>query len=250
MVSTDEQWSTFFDEAYLPLYAPFLSMEKTRQEVDALLHLINLPQGSTVLDLGCGYGRHALLLATMGYQVTGLDKSQYLLHQAEVAALAQGVQIRWVHGDMRDIPFLNEFDAVLSLFSSFVYFEEEENLHVLRQMQRALKPSGFLLIDTLSLFRLIRNFTPSGITHYDNGLIVLEERRFDLLTSRNEVQITLLHPDGQRRQYQYSMRLYTPAELGVLCASVGLPVQAYYGGLDGSAVTMESRLVIVSRKVN
>src|SRR5438128_2565024 len=123
MISRDEQWSTFFDEAYMTIYAPFLSTEKTRQEVEELVHLLNLPQGSAILDLGCGYGRHALLLAALGYRVTGLDRSEPLLHRAQSDAAAQGVQVRWVHDDMRRLSFEDEFDVVLSLFSSFGYFE-------------------------------------------------------------------------------------------------------------------------------
>lgn len=150
---------------------------------------------------------------------------------------------------MRYLPFEHEFDAVLSLFSSFGYFEqEEENQQVLLQVQRALKPDGLLLMDVVSQIRLVRNFSPNGITHYDNGLIVLEDRRFDLLRSRNDVHVILLHPDGQRKEYQHSMRVYTPTELAAMCASAGLTVQAYYGRLDGSPLTLDSRLVLVSRK--
>src|SRR5205814_3776760 len=138
--------------AYFPLYAPFLPPEKTEREVDDLLRLLKLPPGSAILDLGCGYGRHALPLAQRGYQVTGFDKSEHLLRLAQQSdAIAQRVQVRWIHGDMRDIPFTNEFDAVLSLFSSFGYFEEEEeNQRVLHQVQRALKPGGLLLMDLVS----------------------------------------------------------------------------------------------------
>src|SRR5207245_1305066 len=103
MPAIDEQWSAFFDEAYFSIYAPFLSLEKTIQEVDDLLRLLNLPQDSAILDLGCGYGRHALLLAARGYQITGLDRSEHLLRRAQSDAIAQGIQVRWIHGDMRDI---------------------------------------------------------------------------------------------------------------------------------------------------
>lgn len=249
MSTIDEQWSLFFNEAYFPLYAPFLPPEKATQEVEDLVDLLHLSANSSVLDLGCGYGRHALLLATYGYRVVGLDRSERLLHLAQQEAEAQRVRVHWVHGDMRAIPFENEFDAVLNLFSSFGYFEqEEENLCVLQQVQKALTPRGLFLLDTLSQVRLVRNFFPSSITRYDNGLIVLEERRFDLLSSRYEVRVTLLHPDGRRSEYEHSLRVYTLTELTQMLASAGLLLQGCYGNLDGSPFTMESRLVLVSRK--
>jgi len=78
---------------------------------------------------------------------------------------------------------------------------------------------------------------------------VLEERRIDLLTSRNEVHITMIFPDGHRIEHRQSIRIYTLTELLQMLDAVGLQVQAYYGGLDRSPLTMDSRLVIVSQKI-
>jgi hypothetical protein len=94
----------------------------------------------------------------------------------------------------------------------------------------------------------MRTFSPHGIIRYPDGLIVLEERQINLLTSRNEIRITLLTPDGQRHEYAQSIRIYTLTELVRMHAKAGLEIQSYYGNLNGSALTMDSRLVIVSKK--
>jgi len=242
-------WERFYGEDYLRMYTPFLSAERTEEEVAGVIHLLNLPKGRTILDLCCGHGRHALPLAERGYQVTGLDLSERLLQQAEREARNRGIQIRWVQSDMRSIPFPHEFHAVINIFTSFGYFsDEEENMQVLRQVHQTLKPGGFFLLETHYQPKVMRTYSPSGIVRYDDGLIVLEERYIDLFTSRNEVRITMLYPDGRRAEHQQSLRLYTLTELTHMLHNAGLEVQAYYGGLDGSTLSMDSRLVVISQK--
>jgi SAM-dependent methyltransferase len=242
-------YQAFFGEDYLRIYAPFLPAERTAREVAGIINLLNLPTGSAILDLCCGHGRHAIPLAQQGYQITGQDLSEAFLQRAENEARVLGIKARWVQGDMRTIPFENEFDAVINIFTSFGYLaSEEEDLQVLQQVHKALKPGGLFLLETVYQPKVIRAFSPHGIIRYDDGLIVLEERHIDLLTSRNEVHITMLYPDGRRTEHHQSMRIYTLTELIRMQATVGLQVQAYYGGLDGSGLTMDSRLVVISRK--
>ena len=248
---SDVPWyQAFFGEDYLSIYAPFLPPEKTAREVEDIIKLLNLPTGSAILDLCCGHGRHTLPLAQRGYKLTGLDLSDVFLQQAQKEAEARNINARWLQSDMKDIPFENAFDAIINIFTSFGYLEnEEEDLQVLQQVQKALKPDGLFLLETVYQPRVMRAYTPHGITRYATGLIVLEERRIDLLTSRNEVHITMIFPDGHRIEHRQSIRIYTLTELLQMLDAVGLQVQAYYGGLDRSPLTMDSRLVIVSQKI-
>ena len=240
---------TYIGEDYLRLYSPFLPHQKTAREVQDIINLLNIPDGSAILDLCCGYGRHAVPLATQGYQVTGLDLSATFLQQAQSTAKRQGVEVRWLQSDMRTIPFENEFDAIINIFTSFGYLQnEDEDQRVLQQVQKALKPGGSFLLETVHQARVVRTISQHGITRYDDGLIVLEERHVDLLTSRNDVRVSLLHPDGKRTEHLQSMRIYTLTELVHMLADVGLQIQAYYGGLDGGPLTLDSRLVILAKK--
>lgn len=249
---SDIPWyKAFFGEDYLRIYAPFLPADRTEREVTGITTLLNLPPGSAILDLCCGNGRHAIPLAQRGYQVTGQDLSEVLLRRAQAAADTLGIQAQWLHSDMQTIPFEDEFDAIINIFTSFGYLEDEDaDLRVLQQIHKALKPNGLFLLETVYQPRVIRAFSPHGITRYQDGLIVLEERRIDLQNSRNEVHITMIFPDGRRVEHHQSMRIYTLTELSQMLSSVGLSVQAYYGGLDRSPLTMDSRLVIISRKMS
>jgi SAM-dependent methyltransferase len=248
----DTPWyKTFFGEDYLDIYEPVLTPERALREVDGIVNLLALPQGSSIFDLCCGHGRHAIPLAQHGYQVTGLDLSEVFLREAEKEALARGVHIDWLHGDMRNIPFENEFDAVINIFTAFGYLEDQgEDQNVLRQVFKALKPGGLFLIEIVHREGLMRHYASQHIEHHPDGLIVLEERSFDLLTSRNEVQITMIHIDGQRTKYGHSLRVYTLTELVQLLTIAGLQVKAYFGAWDGSELTIDSfRLILLAQKV-
>ena len=252
MTDTDTQWyKIYFGEDYLQKNEPVLTPERTKREVDGIDNLLGLPQGSSILDLCCGHGRHAIPLAQRGYKVTGQDLSQVFLHEAEKEVQAQNVHVHWLHGDMRNIPFEKEFDAVINIFTAFGYLEDQgEDQKVLQQVSKALKPGGLFLLETLHREGLMRHYAPQLISHYPDGLIVLEERRFDLLTSSNEVKVTMLFSDGQRREYSHFLRVYTLTELVQMLAVAGLQVKAFYGGWDGSALTMDSfRLILLSQKV-
>ena len=158
--------------------------------------------------------------------------------------------MRWVESDMRQIPFEGEFDAVINIFTAFGYLEsEEEDQHVLQQVGQALKPGGHFLLETMHREWLVRHFEPGGIFRHPDGLLVLEERTLDLLGGRSDVQVTMLFADGQHRQYRHSVRLYTLRELARMLGAAGLSIQACYGGLDGSRLSLESpRLVVIAAK--
>lgn len=243
-------YKTFFNDDYMRIYAPFLTQEKTTQEVEDIQSILNLPPDSHILDLCCGYGRHAIPLAQYGYRVTGLDLSEHLLDVARTTAGEQGVQVRWLHGDMRALPFEEEFDAVINIFTSFGYLaDDSEDRQVLAQIHHALKPGGKFLLETVHQPRVLRTFTPHGIIRYEDGLLVLEERRIDIRSSRNEVHITLIFPDGRRVEHDQSIRLYTLPELNHMLTAAGLPIIASYGGLNRSPLSMDSRLVVISQKL-
>ena len=161
----DSPWyKTFFGDDYLRIYEPILTPERTQRDVDGIVNLLALPQGSSILDLCCGHGRHAIPLAQRGYMVTGLDLSEVFLREAEKEALAKAVHVDFLHADMRNIPFENEFDAVINIFTAFGYLEnQDEDQQVLNQVYKALKPGGLFLLEIIHREGLIPTRVPGDI---------------------------------------------------------------------------------------
>src|SRR5436305_4284740 len=114
-----EWWQSYFDGQYLLEYEPLFSLEKDRHEVARLIDVLGLPSGARVLDVPCGQGRHAHLLAEAGFDVDGLDYSRELLARAKARGTTS--RLRYTRGDMRKLPskWSGRFDAVLNLFTSF-----------------------------------------------------------------------------------------------------------------------------------
>lgn len=246
----DRWYEHFFGEDYVTIYEPLLPPVRTAREVEEIVHLLALPKGAAILDLACGYGRHAIALAERGYRVTGQDLSAVLLRRAAADADARSVPVRWVQRDMRDIPYTGEFDAVISVFTSFGYLETDaDDQRVLVQARQALKPGGQFLLETISRDAFVRQFQPSGVDQRNDGLVVIEERQFEPVTGRNNVRVTIQWPDGRRAEHLHSVRVYCPTELGALCQRAGLPVERWFGGLDGSPLDLTSRRpVLIGRR--
>lgn len=236
----------FFDEDYLRIYRPMLTAETTRQEVDFIESALAPPPGGAVLDLACGYGRHAIVMAERGYGVTGVDFNPRYLEIAREEARRAGIAVRWVVGDMRTLPFVNEFRAVYSYFTSFGYFTDEENEAALRCVAAALEPGGRFLIDLANRDWLLthpqqRTWTPRG-----DGALLMEEVSLELRTSRVTSRQTLIEPEGGPRvAKEFELRAYTCAELTTLLARQGLGVREVWGGADRSAYSTESRRLVL-----
>lgn len=108
------KWQEFFD-GHAPNYLQNCFTKNTVAEVDFLIEALGLSPGASVLDVGCGTGRHAIELARRGYRVTGLDISAGMLEQARQGAQAAGVQIRWRHEDATAFAVNEQFDGVICL---------------------------------------------------------------------------------------------------------------------------------------
>ena len=141
MKRQSEWFSHFFDAAYVAQLREEKSPADTRAEVDFLVRRLSLPRGARILDVPCGYGRHAAALARRGFVVLGLDLSRAMIAEGR-RRFTEGPRLRLRRADMRRIAFREEFDAVVNLYTSFGYFEPAENQAVLRRMARALKPGG------------------------------------------------------------------------------------------------------------
>lgn len=223
-----------------------LSATRTQAEVDFVERALELKPGSRVLDLCCGHGRHAIELARRGYQVTGVDLSTPALRRARQAAREAGLDIHWQRCDMREIGFQEEFDAAINMFTSFGFLEsEDEDRRVLEGVAAALRPGGRFLIDFINRDWVIRFYQARDWLRAPDGSILLKERCWDPLTGRNHEEITLIAPDGSRRRYRLSMRMYGATELAAMLASVGLTVRRVWGDFDGLELALESRRVIV-----
>ncbi len=224
----------------------------SEREVEFIDAALSVPAGGRLLDLACGAGRHALLLAARGYDLVGLDMSLDMLKRALVRAQAESLAIKFVHGDMRDLNFSEAFDGVISFDTSFGFFTEAENLMVLRGVHLALKKGGRFLIDVANRDCAIRGL-PTRNWWEGEGCLVQEDIEFDHVASRLSIKRFCVFADGMQREFNISIRLYAPHELQRLLELAGFEVLE----LSGSRHTRRAylgpespRLIFVAQRPN
>lgn len=236
----------WFEEFFANDYLRFDQHPETPEEVDFIEEALALPKEARILDLCCGYGRHAIELAERGYEVTGYDLSSVLLGRAWTDAVARKVSVRWIRGDVRDLEFEGTHDAVISMFTSIGYFEDEmANFSVLKRIAAALVPGGRLLIETVNRDFVIHHFQPQEWFKIDDNLWVLERRAFDLIESRSHVEVTVIG-QGEKKEFRHSVRVYSFTELQLMLASLGLATDGVWGGFEGEDYTWDSPRMIVT----
>jgi len=251
-MDVDPHWyDGYFEDEWLDLVALRIDPERTHREAEFIGNALGLQPGMRVLDLACGHGRISLELARRGLEVVGVDLSERSIELARDAAEREGLAIEFMRGDMREIAFVDEFDAVINIFTAFGYFEDErENQRVLDAVERALKPGGAFLIDHLNGISLWARYRPN-IWHEIEGTetLFLQEHSYDLLTGRNAARWVFVHPDGRRAEITHSVRIYAPHELISMLEAAGLAIEETWGNFDGDELTRETpRQIIRARK--
>lgn len=230
-----------FGEDYLYFY-DFLE-ERSDREVETIWRVLGLEPGVELLDAPCGHGRIANRLAARGVRVTGLDITPLFLDVARADARERGVEVAYVHGDVRALPWRDRFDVVLSWFTSFGYFGDDADRGILREAHAALKPGGRLAVDVHNGYALVRRFTPEGVLERD-GDFVLDLRELDVTTGRIETERIVIR-DAETRRAHFSVRLFTYTELRDWLLQADFSAVAGYDFETGEGLTPESRRMIV-----
>ncbi|KAF2331718.1 class I SAM-dependent methyltransferase [Flavobacterium ginsenosidimutans] len=154
----NQNWySSWFDTPYYHILYKDRNYREAQVFMDNLTHYLNLPEKAKVLDLACGKGRHSIYLNQLGYNVLGADLSENSI--AEASNNSNETLHFKVH-DMRE-PFEEKFDAIFNLFTSFGYFEsDDDNLTTLKAIKESLSEYGFAVIDFMNVPNVIENLVP------------------------------------------------------------------------------------------
>lgn len=244
-----EWWSTYFDAGYVREYEPLFDLVSDRRQVARLIELLQLESGARILDVPCGQGRHAHLLAEAGFDVDGLDLSAHLIALAKQRGTAKNLRYR--RGDMRKLPanWTGRFDAVLDLFTSFGFFSDaRDDAKVIHEFARVLKPGGVLVWHGGSRDGVMAKFLPSDWWQTTDGTIIAQDREFDPLSGFLTIKSLWQGKRGTERR-EHRIRLYTASRLAELMLDAGLVVeQAYESFTEKPLTRRSSEMLLVARK--
>ncbi len=207
-----------FGDDYLHFYAPLLDDEQAERDTADIVAFLGLEPGARVLDAPCGHGRISRRLAARGIDVVGVDASEQFIDRARREAPTLDHRV----GDLRALPVDGPFDAALSWFTSFGYFDDEGNRTVLAEYHRVLRPGGRLLIEMHNHDEIVRRFTPAPFAHAleVGDDVLLDASTFNCVTGRMETDRTSVRA-GVVRRYHFSVRVPTIPELDAWLREAG-----------------------------
>jgi ubiquinone/menaquinone biosynthesis C-methylase UbiE len=246
--SPPETWDALFSDFYLRAFADPEADADAEANARSAARLSACPAGGDLLDVPCGYGRHAIPLARAGYKLTGVDRSPTLLAEARRRA-GDDRHPELVEADYRELPFPDErFDAALNLFTSLGFYGDEEDVKALSEIGRVLRPGARLVIETMHRDLLVHIFREHNWHLVGQGRILLEQRTFDPAAGVAQTTQTLIDTNGERDSRSYSVRVYTATELAAMLLRAGFAEAKCYGDLDGGAFGTHTRLVVVAKR--
>jgi D-alanine-D-alanine ligase len=232
-----EWWRQLFNALYVKTDGDVVeNMENTKRDVDFILAAAPITATSQILDLCCGQGRHCLELARRGHKnVTGVDRSRYLIRLAKKRAQNEGLQVVFKEGDARN-PRLTEstFDCVAIMGNSFGYFSNKtDDEKVLTTVGKILRPSGQLVLDITDGAYMADNFERRSWEWIDEHHLVCRERSLSADRDRLISREVIVHDEsGVLADQFYAERLYTKDGIQKLLEKCGFRNVRHHGSAD------------------
>ena len=223
MTKDTTQWyASWFDTPYYHILYKDRNHTEAQAFMDALTNYLNLPEHGTILDLACGKGRHSIYLNSLGYNVTGVDLSE---NSIAYAKQFENETLRFKVHDMCK-PFGETFDAVFNLFTSFGYFEnEEDNLKTIKAIKSNLNECGFGVIDFMNVNHVIENLVPEDTKIMDG--ITFHQKRF--VESGYIVKDISFVAEGKTYNFQERVKAFTIDNFKQLFAEAGCYLLDVFG---------------------
>jgi cyclopropane fatty-acyl-phospholipid synthase-like methyltransferase len=231
----------------------YLIVYQHRNENDAEEHInlifnsVKVYPGFNVLDMACGAGRHAILLAKKGLNLTAVDLSENLLLIAKQNAEKENLNINFIHSDIRDFHSTIRFDLILNLFTSFGYFEtDEENISILRKAYDLLEIDGYFILDFFNSYFLQQNLVEFSEENINDAQI----HQFRKIRNNRITKKIVITKNGEINTYEESVRMFTKEDLVNALTKIGFDIYKTFGDFLGNEFDKlnSPRLILICKK--
>ncbi|SEW13731.1 Methyltransferase domain-containing protein [[Clostridium] fimetarium] len=230
-------------------------VQDTENQVDFIVKTLELTGNERILDLACGFGRHALSLARRGFQITGVDITKEFIQDAIQNAESEGLKAQFINSDIRDLHFANEYDVVLNLADGAIgYLEsDEENLKIFDVISNALKPGGKHFMDICNAQHAEQYFP---VQYWDAGESTLSVSRFEWDDKKRIMlygDATIVYGEAAKKPdiaYGAPQRLYSIDEINEIWKQRGMQVMQTFSDYYGKEASYKNlQLMVSSRKL-
>ncbi|MBK8952442.1 MAG: class I SAM-dependent methyltransferase [Chitinophagaceae bacterium] len=219
---------TYFDGYYKEIWRTFIPDELTVKEVDFMIPFFNLQPGDKVLDLMCGYGRHALALAQKGIAVTAVDNLPVYVNEIKAKAVAAGLPVHAELCAVLDYSATEKFNLVICMGNSLNFFNATDTAKLLANIAGMLKEGGAVLINSWSIAEIaFKNFREKGWSTIA-GIKFLTDSKILFSPTRMETESTMIAPDGNTEVKLAIDYIFSLNEMESMLNKAGLRLNEVY----------------------
>ena len=220
--------SEFFKGLYKEVWRKEIPNGLTEAEVDFIEEIGQLKTGSHILDLMCGYGRHALELARRGYTVTAIDNSKEYISEIIKLSKKEDLAVTALAGDVSEISIADRYDMVLNMGNSFAFFDAETAYNLLEKIYAVLNPGGIFLINTWAVGEIASKHFQERTWHYIDEYKFITESQYLFNPTRIESNYTILAPSGEMETLQGIDYIFSFSELNFMLGKAGFRMADVY----------------------
>ena len=242
--------NSFFDGHYKNLWRALIPEELTRRELDFIVQYFGLKSENKVLDMMCGYGRHAIGLARKGVGVTAVDNLKEYIEEIQQAAFSENLPLQAMRSDIMKYKSSEKFDLAICMGNSLNFFNEDDSIKLMTSIAESLRPNGHFLINSWSLAEtVIKNFTDKS-WFYDGDYKVLNDSEYLFNPTRIETEFTIIGSDGATEIKKAVDYIYSYSEMQKMLEKSGFKMKEVFSipGKKKFAVG-EPRAYIIAEKV-
>lgn len=240
-METQKDWFvSWFDTSYYHTLYKHRDDTEAQEFMQNLVSFLNLNANDKILDLGCGRGRHSIFLNSLGFNMVGADLSK---NSIKYAKQFENERLQFVEHDMRN-PFKSKFNAILNLFTSFGFFEnDQEDIDILVNIKKGLLPKGVAIIDFMNSNKVIKHLVAEEtqtidritfhITRYVKDGFIVKEINFEA--------------DGEYHTFFEKVKILNLEKINSYLNSVGFKIKHIFGNyqLDAFDENTSDRLILV-----
>ena len=242
--------NAFFKGAYKHAWKGIIPPGLTEAEVDFIQDVASLNEGGKILDLMCGYGRHALELGKRGMEVMAIDNLQEYIDEIKSVAKEQNLPVQAVREDVLHAKLSEVYDAAICMGNSFAFFNKEDAVTILKNISSHLKPGGILIINSWMIAEIaIRHFKEKD-WHYAGEYKCLLDYKYCFHPSRIESEQTIIAPGGEVEVVKGIDFIFTLDEMEQMFKEAGLKTKQLYSTPRKRKFALgDSQIYIVSGKL-
>ncbi len=226
--STTNINSDFFKGIYKEVWRREIPNGLTEAETDFIEEIAHLNEPAHVLDIMCGYGRHALELSRRGHKVTAIDNSKEYIAQIEMIAQEEKLPVIAIHDDVSQSDFLGQYGAVLCMGNSFAFFNLETANSILKRINACLNAGGIFIINTWTIAEIaIKNFQ-ERTWYYIDDYKFFAENKYLFHPTRIESTYTILASSGEMETLKGIDYIFSFSELEFMLNKAGFKMTDVY----------------------